>query len=67
MTVETPLMKTAEAAKYLRLSVSLLRKLRVNTEKYPNVGRGPKAVELGRRTFYRQADLDAWIAQNTTA
>lgn len=67
MSAETPLMNTAEAAKYLRLSVSLLRKFRTNTELNPNLGRGPRAVTLGRRTFYKQADLDAWIALNTKA
>ncbi|MGD7707743.1 helix-turn-helix transcriptional regulator [Microlunatus sp. Y2014] len=49
-----PLLTIEEAAERTRLSVNTLRFLR-------REGRGPKSGKLGRRIFFRQADLDAWI------
>ena len=31
------------------------------------VGRGPKYVKIGHRVFYRQEDLDAFIAAGITS
>ncbi|HEX7753671.1 MAG TPA: helix-turn-helix domain-containing protein [Novosphingobium sp.] len=50
------LMTTKEAAEYVRLSPSLLNKLRLT-------GGGPVFVRLaGRAIRYRQFDLQAWVA-----
>lgn len=51
----SPLFTVAEAARYVRLSKSLLNKLRVT-------GGGPVFVKLGGRVFYQREGLDAWIA-----
>ena len=49
----------AEAAEYLRVSRSYLRKARC-------YGGGPRYVRIGKRAIrYRIEDLDAWIDQNT--
>ena len=53
---EAPLMSTAEAATYLRVSKSYLDKLRV-------YGGGPKFLRFGKRILYRKSDLDAWAAE----
>jgi predicted DNA-binding transcriptional regulator AlpA len=34
-------------------------------ERHRWAGTGPKFVRLGRRVFYRRADLEAWIAECT--
>jgi predicted DNA-binding transcriptional regulator AlpA len=44
----------------LRLAVATLNQKRSN-------GTGPTFVKLGGRVFYKQADLDAWIDQNSVA
>jgi excisionase family DNA binding protein len=49
-----PLLTIEEAADQVRLSVETLRYLRKEN-------RGPKSGKLGRRVFYRQSDLDAWV------
>lgn len=43
-----------EAAEMTRLSTATLRFLR-------HEGRGPQSGKLGRRIFYRERDLIAWI------
>lgn len=50
----SPLLNVPEAARYLRLGVSTLNKMRVN-------GGGPAFLKLGlRRVVYDMKDLDAW-------
>ena len=34
-------------------------------ERHRRAGTGPKFVRLGRRVFYRRADLEAWVAECT--
>ena len=48
------LLTIEEAAERCRLSVNTLRWMRAQ-------GTGPKTGKLGRRIFYREADLEAWI------
>lgn len=43
-----------EAAAYLRTPCATLQWWR-------HIGRGPSYVKIGRRIFYRKADLDAFI------
>ena len=43
------------AARYLRISHPLLRKLE-------RLGQGPKRVKLGRAVVYRKVDLDEFMA-----
>lgn len=53
------LMRTPEAAKYLRLSASMLAKLRMR-------GGGPQYIKLGPRIVgYLKSDLDEWIASRS--
>lgn len=47
-----------DVAGQTRLSISTLNKMRMT-------GGGPRFVKLGRRVFYRAADVDRWIASNT--
>jgi hypothetical protein len=42
-----------QAAAYLHLSVSFLRKQK-------RLSTGPKVMRFGSRLYYRKADLDAW-------
>ena len=49
------LMTQEEAAESLRAKPTTMQWWRTT-------GRGPKYVKLGRRVFYRQSDLDAFIA-----
>lgn len=44
----------ASAAKWLGLSKSTLDKMRCE-------GRGPRYLRVGKRCFYRPADLDAYL------
>lgn len=58
------LLSPASAAKYLGsddapVSVATLNWWRVK-------GRGPTFVKIGRRVFYRQSDLDAFISAGVT-
>jgi len=53
--MKDPLLTIGEAAEYVRLPVNTMRSLRQG-------GRGPRAGKLGRRVYYRQSDLDAWVA-----
>jgi predicted DNA-binding transcriptional regulator AlpA len=48
------LLTLPEAAKLTRLSENTLRWMRHN-------GTGPKSGKLGRRIFYREADLIEWV------
>lgn len=50
------LLTVPEAAEYLRLSVNTLSYFR-------QTNRSPKYGKLGRRIFYRKADLDAWVEE----
>lgn len=53
--MENRLLTVEEAAQHLRLSVNTLAYWRAIGTK------GPKWGKLGRRVFYRQSDVDAWI------
>lgn len=48
------LLTIEEAAEFTRVPVSSLRHMRQH-------GTGPKSGKLGRRVFYRESDLLAWI------
>ena len=50
-----PLLTTAEASEYLRLSARTLESWRLH-------GGGPRYVKLGARVLYRQGDLEAWVS-----
>lgn len=52
------LLSTDEAAQVIRLSPYWLHKARIE-------GRGPRYVRLGRKVFYRRADLEAYVANCT--
>jgi len=54
------LLDQREAAKLLRLSERTLERLRLT-------GGGPSYVKCGRSVRYRQADIDAWVAQRVVA
>ncbi|MBN4938245.1 helix-turn-helix domain-containing protein [Stenotrophomonas maltophilia] len=45
---------TAQAAEWIGLSRSRLEKMRCE-------GRGPRYLKVGKRCFYRPADLDAYL------
>jgi hypothetical protein len=47
-------MNSAEAARYLRLAVATLAKMRC-------LGGSPTFLRLGRKIVYFRADLDAWL------
>jgi len=53
-TVLEPLLTSAEVAKQLRCSVSLLNKLRTH-------GRGPRFVYVERRVRYRPCDVAEYV------
>ncbi|MDB5430332.1 MAG: transcriptional regulator [Caulobacter sp.] len=55
MTLNPPLLTTAQAATHLGLSRHYLNDARVT-------GTGPAYVKLGALVRYRHADLDAWVA-----
>ena len=48
-------LNTIEAAKYLGVSVSYLKKLRA-------AGGGPKFYKVGKRVIYEAGELDRWLA-----
>lgn len=50
----SPLLSTEAAAAYLQSHPRTLAEWRL-------VGNGPKYVRVGRRAFYRKADLVAWL------
>lgn len=47
-------LNSTQAAQHLGLSKSTLDKMRCE-------GRGPRYLRVGKRCFYRQADLDAYL------
>lgn len=57
------LLRTADAARRLGISVSFLEKQRC-------LGQGPAYLKIGRSVAYRESDIDAWVAaqvrQNTS-
>ena len=57
--VGNTLLTTKEAAQYLGLASTTLDKWRL-------VGKGPSFMRFGRTVRYRQSDLDAYMAANTT-
>jgi predicted DNA-binding transcriptional regulator AlpA len=59
MQPEDPLMSEVELAKYLRLSLSTVRRMRYAST-------GPPVSWLGRRPFYRRSAVDRWIAEGGT-
>lgn len=52
-------LKTPEAAEYIRMSKPTLDRLRVS-------GEGPIYIQIGRAVRYRKADLDAWVESRLT-
>jgi hypothetical protein len=50
----SPLISADAAASYVQLHERTLANYRV-------LGTGPRYVRVGRRAFYRRADLDAWL------
>jgi predicted DNA-binding transcriptional regulator AlpA len=55
-TVLEPLLTTAEVARQLRCSASLINKLRTH-------GRGPRFVYIERRVRYRPSDIATYIEE----
>jgi predicted DNA-binding transcriptional regulator AlpA len=54
-------LQTVEAAKYLGLSASLLRKMRMRGRDDP-AGAGPKFIRISSQmVVYEIAELDAWL------
>ena len=51
------LLTTDEACRYLRLSQPTLERRRL-------AGEEPVFVRLGRRIYYRRADLEGWLARS---
>ena len=56
MTMNAILLNTAEAAEVLRIAAITLHRWR-------NSGKGPPYIEMGRKIYYRRADLDRWIEE----
>jgi len=54
------LLSVDEAAERLHISVTTLRYLRVE-------GRFAPAIRVGRRLFWTEADLEAWLEQQREA
>lgn len=52
--MQTDVLKTPEAAGYVRLGVPTLERLRLT-------GDGPPFIKAGKSVRYRKADLDAWL------
>jgi excisionase family DNA binding protein len=50
------MLRVAEAATFLGLSVSYLNKLRCN-------GGSPRYIKTGRAVLYDPADLETWLAE----
>lgn len=53
------LLSVAGLTEYLGVSASTIRGLRSS-------GRGPVATTVGRRVFFQQADVDAWLSEQRT-
>lgn len=56
MTVECRYLNTRDAARYVGLAASTLKRYRLS-------GEGPVFHRLGGRVRYRREDLDAWAAE----
>lgn len=56
MTMNAILLNTTEAAEVLRVAAITLHRWR-------NLGKGPPYIEMGRKVYYRRADLDRWIEE----
>lgn len=54
MEVQSPFLRTGEAAKYLRISERTL-------ETWRQTGRGPEFSRAGRVCLYTRRDLDDWV------
>ena len=50
------LLNTPETAKALRLGTATLQRWRKS-------GKGPPYIEMGRKVYYRRADLERWIEE----
>lgn len=57
---EPAMLTTTEAATYCGLAARTLYNLK-------SLGRGPRALKLGRLTRYRRVDLDAWLERSARA
>lgn len=58
---------TVAAARYLGVSVSMLRKLRLKGVDDPGL-RGPRYLKLGaQHVLYKIEDLDAWLESHRAA
>lgn len=58
--LNTDIMNTIEAARYVRLGKPTLDRFRVT-------GEGPRFAKLGGAVRYRRTDLDDWIASRLVA
>jgi excisionase family DNA binding protein len=58
--LNTDVMNTIEAARYVRLGKPTLDRFRLT-------GEGPRFAKLGGAVRYRRADLDAWIESRLVA
>lgn len=54
VTMNAILLNTAESAEVLRISTITLHRWRL-------AGKGPVYVEMGRKVYYRRADLERWV------
>lgn len=54
------LLNLPEASQFTRVPEATLRYWR-------SQGTGPPSFKLGRRIFYRKADVDAWLAEQMNA
>lgn len=58
--MNTDVMNTSEAARYVRLGKPTLDRFRLT-------GEGPRFAKLGGAVRYRREDLDEWIASRLVA
>lgn len=55
-----PMMSTEELSKRLDIPVGTLRYWR-------SVSTGPKSARIGRRVYYREEDVQSWLAEQFEA
>lgn len=60
MQANSDLLATAAAAPYIKHAESTMNRWRVE-------GSGPPFIKLGRKVFYRKADLDAWLERHVVS
>lgn len=60
MSPENPLLTEDQVATHFGLTIETLRNWRSQR-------RGPPAVKVGRKCFYRQTAIDAWLASREGA